>query len=139
MSVLENKAVLRRGAEAFNNPNDRSGWLDIHHPTVIAEGLGPEPLDWNGVKEFYSGLWSAFPDLHIAIEDMVGEDDRVAWRLTVTGTHQAEFRGVAPTGKPVRFAAQYIFRFQDEKIVQRWTNFDRLGVMIQIDAIPAPV
>ena len=69
---------------------------------------------------------------------MVGEDDRVAWRLTVTGTHQAEFRGIPATGTPIQFAAQYIFRFRDGKIVERWTNFDRLGVMVQLGAIPAP-
>lgn len=138
MSVEENKAALRRGAEAFNNAVDRSGWFEIHDPSVVAEGLAPDPVDSEGVKEFYSGLWAAFPDLHITIEDMVGESDRVAWRLTVTGTHQAEFRGVPATGTQVRFAAQYIFRFRDGKIVERWTNFDRLGLMIQLGAIPAP-
>lgn len=139
MSIEENKAVLRRGAEAFNNPEDRSGWLEIHDPSVIAEGLAPTPVGLEGVTEFYSGLWSAFPDLHITIEDMVGEGDRVAWRLTVTGTQQAEFRGVPASGTAVEFDAQYVFRFRDGKIIERWTNFDRLGVMIQLGAIPAPV
>lgn len=138
MSVEKNKAVLRRGAEAFNNATDRSGWLDIHDPAVVAEGLAPEPVGLDGVKAFYAALWSAFPDLHITIDDMVGEDDRVAWRLTVTGTHQAEFRGIPATGTPIEFSAQYNFRFRDEKIVERWTNFDRLGVMVQLGAIPAP-
>ncbi len=138
MSIEANKAVLRRGAEAFNNREDRSGWLDIHDPSVVAEGLAPTPVGLEGVTEFYAGLWSAFPDLHITIEDMVGEGDRVAWRLKVTGTQQAEFRGVPANGTRVEFAAQYVFRFRDGKIIERWTNFDRLGVMIQLGAIPAP-
>ncbi len=138
MSVEQNKAVLRRGAEAFNNPEGRSGWLDIHDPAVIAKGLTPEPVDLEGVTAFYAALWSAFPDLQITIEDMVGEADRVAWRLTVTGTHQAEFRGVPATGTPIEFAAHYIFRFHNAKIVKRWTNFDRLGIMTQLGAIPVP-
>ncbi len=139
MSVEENKAILRRGAEAFNNAEDRSSWIDIHDLSVIAEGLGPEPVDLEGLKEFYAGLWRAFPDLHMTIEDMVGEGDRVAWRLTVNGTHESEFRGVPATGVEVKFAAQYIFRFRNGKIVERWTNLDRLGVMIQLGAIPTPV
>ena len=87
MSVEENKATLLRGAEAFNNAEDRSGWIDIHDLSVTAEGLGPKPVDLEGLKGFYSGLWRAFPDLHMTIEDMVGEGDSVAWRLTVKGTH----------------------------------------------------
>jgi predicted ester cyclase len=139
MSVEQNKAILRSGAQAFNNAEDRSGWIDIHDPSVIAHGLGPQPLELDGVKQFYSGLWHAFPDLRITIEDMVGEGDSVAWRLTANGTHESEFRGVPPTGTEVTFAAQYIFRFRNGKIVERWTNLDRLGVMVQLGAIPAPV
>jgi steroid delta-isomerase-like uncharacterized protein len=139
MSIDENKTTLQRGAAAFNNAKDRSGWFDIHDPSVIANGLGPESLDLEGLKGFYAVLWDAFPDLRITVEDMVGEGDRVAWRLTVNGTHKSDFRGVPATGAEVKFAAQYIFRFCEGKIVERWTNFDRLGVMVQIGAIPAPV
>jgi steroid delta-isomerase-like uncharacterized protein len=139
MSAEDNKATLRRGAAAFNNTTDRSGWFDIHDPTVTAEGLAGESLDLEGLKSFYSGLWSAFPDLRIVIEDIVAEGDRVAWRLTATGTHQAAFRGVPATGTRVAFTAQYFFRLDDGRIVERWTNFDRLGVLIQLGAIPVPV
>lgn len=138
MSIQENKATLRRAAEAFNDPQDRSAWFDIHDSTCVARGLGPKPLALEGLKHFYQGLWNAFPDLHITIDDMVGEGETVAWRLTVTGTHEAEFRGVAPSGTRVTFAAHYVFRFCNGRIVERWTNFDRLGVMIQLGAIPAP-
>ena len=139
MSVEQNKSILREGARAFNNTDDRSGWFDIHDRSVIAYGLGPEPLDLNGLKQFYSGLWEAFPDLQITIEDMVGEGDTVSWRLAVNGTHQSEFRGVPATGKSVTFEAQYVFRFRNGKIVERWTNLDRLGLLVQLGAIPVPV
>lgn len=138
MSVKENKAILQRAAEAFNNPLDRSSWFEIHDSSVIARGLGPKPLDLEELKHFYHGLWSAFPDLHINVEDMVGEGETVAWRLNVNGIHEAEFRGVPPTGTRVSFSAHYFFRFMDGRIVERWTNFDRLGVMVQLGAIPAP-
>ena len=138
MSVQENKVTLQRAAEQFNNPQQRSAWFAIHDPSVVAMGLGPKPLDLDGLKKFYDGLWNAFPDLRITIEDIIGEDDTVAWRLSVTGTHKAEFRGVAPTGKRVAFTAQYVFRFRNGKIVERWTNLDRLGVLIQLGAVPAP-
>ena len=139
MSVEQNKAVLRQAAEAFNDRHNRAGWLAAHDASVVAHGLMPEPLDLEGLKRFYGGLWSAFPDLHITVEDLIGEGDKVAWRLLVQGTHEAEFRGVPATGTQVTFGAQYIFRFADSKIVERWTNFDRLGVLVQLGAVPAPV
>ena len=139
MSVERNKAILIRGAEAFNNDEDRSGWLEIHDASVQAFGLVPDPLDLDGLEGFYSGLWAGFPDLQISVDDLVGEDEKVAWRLTVRGTHRGEFRGIPPTGTEVRFGAQYIFGFRDGKVVERWTNFDRLGVLVQLGAVPAPV
>ncbi|HSM09324.1 MAG TPA: ester cyclase [Gemmatimonadota bacterium] len=139
MSAEANKAILLEGARAFNDQKDRSGWIGIHDPNVVAHGLTPETLDRDGLEQFYQVLWKAFPDLRIAVDDLIGEGDRVAWRLTVQGTHEAEFRGVPPTGRQVVFAAQYIFRFRDGRVVERWTNFDRLGVLIQIGAVPSPV
>ena len=139
MSPQEHKSILAAAAKAFNDPTRRSEWLGIHDPTVVAHGLGPDTLDLEGLSRFYEGLWDAFPGLHITVDDMVGEDDRVSWRLTVSGVHEAEFRGVPATGKEVRFGAQYIFRFHDGRVVERWTNFDRLGVLVQLGAIPAPV
>ena len=139
MNIEETKTLIRQAAEAFNNTQDRSGWFDFHHPDVVAHSLAPEPLGLNGLKQFYAELWQAFPDLHIEIEDLIGDGDRVAWRLIVTGTHEGEFKGVSPTGKRVKFAAGYIFRVENGKIVERWTNFDRLGLLVQLGAIPAPV
>ena len=138
MSAQENKETLRHAAKAFNNIQDRSTWFDIHDPAVVAEGLGPTPTDLSGLKKFYHGLWRAFPDLQIAVEDIIGEGETVAWRLSVNGTHQAEFRGIAPTHKRISFTAQYVFRFRDGKIIHRWTNLDRLGVLVQLGAVPAP-
>jgi predicted ester cyclase len=139
MSVQQHKAILMQGAEAFNSPDHRSGWFEIHDPAVVAHGLAPAPLDYAGLERFYAGLWSGFPDLRITVEDLIGEKEKVAWRLSVRGTHEGEFRGVAPTGTEVTFGAQYVFEFRDRKIVRRWTNFDRLGVRVQLGAVPSPV
>jgi steroid delta-isomerase-like uncharacterized protein len=139
MAVEQNKAALRAGAEAFNNLHDRSGWMDLHDASVVAHGLGPGPLDLQALERFYAGLWAAFPDLEISVEDMIGEGDKVTWRIAVRGTHEDEFRGIPATGKEVSFGAQYIFRLRDGKVVERWTNLDRLGVLVQLGAVPAPV
>src|SRR5512140_3227117 len=138
MSVAGNKEVLRKAAQAFNNIADRSGWYDFHAESVQAHGLGPAALDKAGMKGFYTALWGGFPDLTIQIDELVGEGDDVVWRVTASGTHNGSFQGVPATGKPVKFGAHYTFRFQDGKIVERWSTIDRLSVLVQIGAVSLP-
>jgi steroid delta-isomerase-like uncharacterized protein len=138
MSVADHKELLRKAAHAFNNVEDRSGWYDFHAESVQAHGLGPAALDKAGMKGFYTALWGGFPDLTIHIEELVGEGDKAVWRITASGTHHGPFQGVPATGRPVRFGAHYTFRFEDGKIVERWSTIDRLSVMVQIGAVPLP-
>lgn len=90
------------------------------------------------MKQFYEMLWGAFPDVEATIEEVVGEGETVAFRVTVRGTHRGEFMGVAPSGNQFTIGVQNIYRFRDGKVVERWTNPDMLGLMVQIGAIPAP-
>ena len=58
------------------------------------------------------------------------------WR--VEGTHTGEFLGVAPTDAEVRLPVTEIFRVADGQLVEAWDQYDRLGLMQQIGAIPMP-
>jgi steroid delta-isomerase-like uncharacterized protein len=139
MSAADNKELLRRAAQAFNAVDDRSSWYDFHAESVQAYGLGPAALDKAGMKSFYSALWNGFPDLTIHIDELVGEGDKVVWRITASGTHAGPFQGVPPTGKSVKFGAHYTFRFEHGKIVERWSTLDRLSLLVQIGAVSLPL
>jgi predicted ester cyclase len=136
--VSDNKELLRKAAQAFNTINDRSAWFGFYAESVQAYGLGPAALDKAGMKNFYSALWGGFPDLTIHIDDLVGEGDKVVWRITVSGTHNGPFQGVSATGKSVKFGAHYTFRFEHGKIVERWSTIDRLSMLVQIGAVSLP-
>lgn len=69
---------------------------------------------------------------------MVADDEHVCLAYTLTGTHQGEFQGVAPTGNRIEVRGVQVGRFQDGKIVERWGSIDELGIMRQIDAAPKP-
>ena len=81
---------------------------------------------------------AAFPDLHVTIEDVVAEGDRVVVRTTYTGTHQADLQGIPATGKTVSESAITIFRLANGKIAEGWLVADNLGLMQQLGVIPAP-
>jgi len=138
MSVVDNKELLSKAAQAFNNIDDRSGWYDFHAESVKAHGLGPAALDKAGMTNFYTSLWGGFPDLTINIDELVGEGDDVVWRVTASGTHNGPFQGVPATGKSVKFGAHYTFRFKNGKIVERWSTIDRLSLLVQIGAVSLP-
>lgn len=140
MSVEENRALIQRFVdEAFNRGN-----LDvvdeIYAPVYVGHtaGFPDQTLGPEGVKEFVELYRSAFPDLHTTIEDMVTEGDKLVYRWTAVGTHQGELLGVAPSSNRMEITGITIDRIEDGKIVETWNNFDQLGMMRQIGAMPAP-
>jgi predicted ester cyclase len=85
-----------------------------------------------------SGIGSeAFPDLHFTIEDIVAAEDKVAIRATVHCTHLGLFMGMPPTGKQAIWTGIDISRIAGGKIVELWAEYDYLGLMQQLGAIPS--
>jgi predicted ester cyclase len=98
-----------------------------HQPDGSTLQRGPED-----VKRFQAAQHEAFPDMRVSIEDQIAEGDKVVTRVTVRGTHQGAFRGMAPTGKEVEIKGIAIFRFSPEgKVVETWESFDELTMMRQ--------
>ncbi|MCV7259246.1 ester cyclase [Mycobacterium shimoidei] len=95
----------------------------------------PAPVDGTGaaaLKQVWAMLLRAFPDLHLAVEDMIAEGDKVVVRNTVTGTHRGEYMGLAPTGKSVTYNEIFIFRFVNGRVVETWGVVDVLSLMKQL-------
>ena len=133
----QNKAVIRRWIEALN-----AGNLDvadeIYAPDFVMHDPGnPDRLPGpEGTKQGFAAFLAAFPDLHVTIEDIIAEGDKVVWRVSLTGTHKGEFLGIAPTGKQITNTGITIVRMVDGKFVEGWQNGDDLGMLQQIGAIP---
>ena len=139
MSAEENKALARRVIEEMFN----KGNLDVaeeliapdyvdHDPAMPEDIRGPE-----GFKEYVSAYRTAFPDIHIEIEDQIAEGDRVATRWVASGTHEGDLMGINPTGNRVTVVGTTIERVADGQIAETWDNYDALGMMQQIGAIPS--
>jgi predicted ester cyclase len=76
------------------------------------------------------------PDLHITIEDLIAEGDKVVSRNTVTGAHQGEYTGLPPTGKTITYNEIFIVRLADGRVAETWGVVDVLSQMRQLGAIP---
>jgi steroid delta-isomerase-like uncharacterized protein len=105
----ENKALARREVEEIFT----QGKLDVADEIYASDFVDYDlvlPQTMNGpeeMKEYVDMYRSAFPDLRVTLEDQVAEGDKVVNRWTAQGTHQGEYRGVAPTGKEVEFAGMH--------------------------------
>jgi steroid delta-isomerase-like uncharacterized protein len=90
-----------------------------------------------GYKQFVNFYLSAFPDLRFTIDDEIEEENTVVTRWTVTGTHQGDMPGLPRTGKPILLTGITIVRLSGAKVAESWNNWDALGMMQQLGAIPA--
>jgi serine phosphatase RsbU (regulator of sigma subunit) len=130
----ENKANFRRYIEEVWNQSNLEVVDEIfdryisHQPDGPTLERGPED-----VKRFVSEFRSAFPDLRIRIDDQIAEGNKVMVHATIRGTHQREFRGMAPTGKQIEERGFSVFRFSEKgKVVESWDSYySQLGLMRQ--------
>ena len=140
MSTEENKSLARRFQDEFVNTGNVDILDELMTPDAVLHLTGlPAPVRGReAFKQLAAGYYTAFPDLQEATEDEVAEGDKVVRRVTWRGTHQGEFGGIPPTGKPVTVTGMRIFRIEDGKIAEEWAIDDALGMMQQLGVIPAP-
>jgi steroid delta-isomerase-like uncharacterized protein len=138
MSASANKETVRRFQEAFSR-GDLDGCLACLAPDVVVHFPGaPGPLDRDSYRAVGAMFLGAFPDLHLVAQDLIGEGDMVACRERLTGTHQGAFQGIPATGRPVTIEGITIDHMRDGQIVARHVQFDAMGLMQQLGALPAP-
>jgi predicted ester cyclase len=85
-----------------------------------------------------TGLFTAFPDLRLTVEEFITEGDKVVARWTSQATHKGDLMGIAPTGKQVKQTGIAIYHIVGGKVVEEWAERDMLGFMQQLGAIPTP-
>lgn len=136
----ENKALVQEFIEEVWN----EGRIDLIDQRVSDSYAGhdpsiPAPISGNeGFKQLVVGFRSAFPDLHLDVEDLIAEGDKVVGRYMLRGTHKGEFLGLPPSGKEVSVTGMFIRRIAGGKYVEGWDLTDALGMMQQLGVIPLP-
>jgi steroid delta-isomerase-like uncharacterized protein len=140
MSVDDNRAVAESLLDAFNARDfERARELFAddyvnHNPPPIPGADAGKEGNLLAMKLFAQ----AFPDARAQTVNVIAEDDLVVLHDIVRGTHEGEFMGVAPTGKQVSVDFIHIFRIANGRFAERWGLIDAMGLMQQLDAIPAP-
>src|SRR5688572_9351626 len=124
MSTEENKAIVRRWVELWNTKS-----LDAVEDLVAPDYLrhdpnAPEIRGAAAEAQFVDMVLTAFPDMHITIDQMIAEGDTVVGRFTFRATQRGEFNGIPPTHKQITFTATETFRLQGGRIAEQWVSMD---------------
>jgi steroid delta-isomerase-like uncharacterized protein len=135
-----NKATLRRFEDAVSTGDaeliSKTIDEDFEPDVLIRTPLPVEATGAQALKQVWAMLLRGLPDLHLTIEDLIAEGDKVVSRNVVTGTHQGEYMGLPPTGKSVTYNEIFIVRFANGRIAETWGVVDVLSQMRQLGAIP---
>ena len=137
----ENKVLTRRSWEIVSEGNLdtlEDALAEVYADDIVLHEPDEDIRGIEGLKQFVCMIRSAIPDLRITLEDDIAEGEKVVSRWRAQGTHQGELMGIAPTGNKVMITGITIHRIEEGKIVEEWENWDALGLMQQIGAIPSP-
>lgn len=137
--MADAKQIVKR---LFEEP--WKGNLDVIDEHIAPGYIGHDPSEPEGIRgpagfrAFVQKYLTAFPGGQITVDDQILEGDKIATRWTGRGTHKGEIAGIAPTGKQITVTGLTISRLDGDMVVEDWTTWDALGMLIQIGAIPAP-
>jgi steroid delta-isomerase-like uncharacterized protein len=135
MTIEQNKALVRRFVEeVFEQGSTRA--VDalvaddfVGHTWGAAKG--PE-----GLKQAMAHMEGALADVRFRIDDLIAERDEVVVRLTASARQVGTFMGIPPSGRTYEIGELHVFRIRDGKVVEHWHQFDQLGLMRQLGALP---
>ncbi|MGO9754287.1 MAG: ester cyclase [Solirubrobacteraceae bacterium] len=130
------RQVLDAAHEAWNQGNlDR--YLELYADEIRLHGYSPEPMDKPEVAGCYEMIFRAFDSPKLAFHEILWDGDTCAIRFTMTGRHVAEFMGVPATGTEIVLPGITILHFRGDRVIERFSEADMLGLLVQIGAVPA--
>ncbi len=112
-----------------SNKHDVEGMASFYTLTIRVNDVSMDPA---GVAAQFPPLFSAFPDWHWEIRNLVVDDDYIAGHFTVTGAHRGAFRGIEATGRRVTISEFSFYRLEDRKFAEVWDHADMDSAMTQI-------
>ena len=136
----DNKALARRWFEEVWNQGREATIDELFSADGVTFGLGEADTEVRGpaqFKVFFRNLRGAFPDLHLALIDLISEGDKVAVRFIAKGTHTGKGLPFPATGRSIRVAGMSILQIANGKLVKGWNNWDQLGMLQQLGVMPA--
>ncbi len=139
MSIDQNKDVARRYYEGVWGTANPEVFEQVVHPdiTVFYPSLPFGPIHGRErLQRAAAATVATFPDLQMSVDELIAEGDNVVGRWTASGTQEAEFFNIAPTGRSVRWTGLSICRIATGRVIEEWGEEDFSGLLRQLGSAP---
>jgi predicted ester cyclase len=120
------------------NAGDLDGYLHLYDEGIRLHGYSPKPMGKAQVRGFYEEIFSAFDTPALSVDEVLWDGDVCAIRFAMTGRHVQEFMGVPATGTAITLPGITILHFRGDRVIERFSQADMLGLLVQVGAVPAP-
>ena len=135
MSAEENRVLLRRYVEEVWDNQNLAAVDDFLSPNYKRHRSPTmAPLNRQEQKQLLMRFRQAFPDIQLEVEEVLSEDNRIAFRSTIRATHQGELLGIEPTGKQITVGLVDVIHIEDGQFVEQWGGPDMLDLVQQLGA-----
>jgi steroid delta-isomerase-like uncharacterized protein len=120
------------------NAADLDGYLALYDDSIRLHGYSPQPMDKTEVRAFYETIFTAFDSPSLEFHEILWDGERCAIRFTMAGHHRGEFMGVPATATAITLPGITILHFTGDRVTERFSHADMLGLLVQIGAVPVP-
>jgi predicted ester cyclase len=134
VTLEQNKAIAERFIQEVFVQGNEAAADELAAPDFTPHSWGEMPPGVESLKAAQRRVMAGLSDARMTIEDVIGEGDKVAVRLTSHGRHSGEFMGMPPSNREYTISEIHIFRIEDGKVAEHWRDADMLGLMQQIGA-----
>lgn len=134
MSFKKNKTLVLQFYEEVWGEGNLAFAKEVFHENYIRHDLraGHPVAGAAGQMQIAGDFRKAFSDLEIQIDLVFGDDEYIAARWTMTGTHTGAWGDIQPTHKKASFSGVNLFRFENGKVMEIWNHRDDLGLYQQL-------
>ena len=129
---MNTKDVAKTFVRRVWDEKDVSAIDDLVHKEAVLHSILGNFHGCEAMKKVVRTWLAGFPDLVVKNVAFICEDDLVAVHWQAQGSHQGEFKGINPTGKPVSYAGVTIYHIKEGKIVEYWAYLDMQHVLEQL-------
>jgi steroid delta-isomerase-like uncharacterized protein len=134
------EAIVKEHVTAENDHNPAAVVATFHTPRYDVPAMGPagQAQGAQAVEDLIGSLFVGFPDWYAEPGPLCHADDAVFVEVRMTGTHDGEFAGIPPTGRPIDVRVGCIFEFDEDRLLCEKVYFDFATILMQLGVLPAP-
>jgi steroid delta-isomerase-like uncharacterized protein len=136
----QNKRLVHEITAVIWNSRGLDRILEFYAPDFVGETIARIRFakDTTAVRAMVEGAWTAFPDYHEEVHELIAEGDRVVVHLTISGTQHGQWGPLPATGKRAQFDEIVILQIRDGRVLRQRGIVDNLSALRQLGAVPSP-